>query len=128
MIARFGEVWVLTDAFNRIDIEREQRNEPGHFENLHFIYVSRTRWLRAEQVWPPAYLWTYTRWQRAAYRKACELHKSIRFDLVHVLTYVGFRVPGEFWRMDTPLVWGPVGGLENTPWRLLPAMGPRGAV
>jgi glycosyltransferase involved in cell wall biosynthesis len=30
--------------------------------------------------------------------------------------------------MPMPLVWGPIGGLENTPWRYLPAMGWRGAI
>ena len=128
MIARFGETWVLTDAVNREEIERETSREPARYDNLHFIYVPRTRWLNAEKVWPPAYLWTYRLWQREAYKMARELHDKIGFNLVHVVTYVGFRVPGPFWKMEIPLVWGPIGGLENTPWRLLPAMGLRGAI
>jgi glycosyltransferase involved in cell wall biosynthesis len=128
MIARFGETWVLTDAANREDIERETSRDPSRYENLHFIYIPRTRWLRAEKFWPPAYLWTYRLWQREAYKLGCELHDKIGFSLVHVVTYVGFRVPGPFWKMDIPLVWGPIGGLENTPWRLLPAMGVGGAI
>ena len=127
MIARFGETWVLTDADNREEIERETSRDRARYNNLHFVYVPRTRWLKAEKVWPPAYLWTYRLWQREAYKAACELHDKIKFSLVHVVTYVGFRVPGPFWKMDIPLVWGPIGGLENTPWRLLPAMGVRGA-
>jgi glycosyltransferase involved in cell wall biosynthesis len=128
MIARFGETWALTDAANREDIERETSRDPSRYENLHFVYVPRTRWLKTEKFWPPAYLWTYRCWQREAYKLGCELHDKIGFSLVHVVTYVGFRVPGPFWKMDIPLVWGPIGGLENTPWRLLPAMGPRGAI
>ncbi len=128
MIARFGETWVLTDAVNREDIERETSRDRTRYENLHFVYVARSRWLNAEKLWPPAYLWTYRAWQRAAYKVGCELHDKIGFNLVHVVTYVGFRVPGPFWKMDIPLVWGPIGGLENTPWRLLPAMGLRGAI
>ena len=128
MIARFGESWVLTDAANREDIERETSRDQSRYENLHFVYVPRTRWLKAERVWPPSQLWTYRLWQREAYKTGCELHNKIGFSLVHVVTYVGFRVPGPFWKMDIPLVWGPIGGLENTPWRLLPAMDPRGAI
>jgi glycosyltransferase involved in cell wall biosynthesis len=128
MIARFGETWVLTDAANREDIERETSRDQSRYENLHFVYVPRTRWLKAERVWPPSYLWTYRLWQREAYKIGCELHDKIKFSLVHLVTYDGFRVPGPFWKMDIPLVWGPIGGLENTPWRLLPAMGPRGAI
>jgi glycosyltransferase involved in cell wall biosynthesis len=128
MIARFGETWVLTDAANREDIERETSRDQSRYENLHFVYVPRARWLKAERVWPPSYLWTYKLWQREAYKIGCELHDKIGFSLVHVVTCVGFRVPGPFWKMDIPLVWGPIGGLENTPWRLLPAMGLRGAI
>ena len=128
MIARFGETWVLTDALNREEIERETSRDRSRYENLHFVYVPRKRWLNAEKLWPPAYLWTYRLWQREAYKAGCELHDKIGFNLVHVITYVGFRVPGPFWKMEIPLVWGPIGGLENTPLRLLPAMGLRGAI
>jgi glycosyltransferase involved in cell wall biosynthesis len=128
MIARFGETWVLTDIANREDIERETSQDPSRYEDLHFIYVPRTRWLKAEKVWPLSHLWTYKIWQREAYKIASELHDKIGFSLVHVVTCVGFRVPGPFWKIDVPLVWGPIGGLENTPWRLLPAMGVCGAI
>jgi glycosyltransferase involved in cell wall biosynthesis len=80
------------------------------------------------RLWPPYYLWTYRQWQKDAYKLGKRLHETIRFDLVHQLTYVGFRVPGYLWKLDAPFVWGPVGGLQNTPWKFLPAMGPRGAI
>jgi glycosyltransferase involved in cell wall biosynthesis len=72
--------------------------------------------------------WSYKLWQRDAYKLAKKLHHKIRFDLVHQLTFVGFRFPGHLWKLGIPFVWGPIGGLENTPWRLLPTMGPRGAM
>ena len=59
---------------------------------------------------------------------AQRLQAEIGFDLVHLITFVGFRFPGQFWKMDIPLVWGPIGGLENTPWRFLPSMGPSGCL
>jgi glycosyltransferase involved in cell wall biosynthesis len=52
----------------------------------------------------------------------------MRFDIVHQLTYVGFRVPGLLWKLDAPFVWGPIGGLEQTTWALLPALGIRGCL
>ncbi len=70
----------------------------------------------------------YARWQRDAYRVALDLLKVQSFGLAHQLTYVGFRFPGHLWRLGLPFVWGPIGGLENTPWKLLPAMGLKGAV
>ena len=32
---------------------------------------------------------------------------------------VGFREPGYMWKLPIPFVWGPVGGLGLTDWRLL---------
>ena len=47
---------------------------------------------------------------------------------MHQVTYVGFRVPGLLWQIDAPFVWGPIGGLEQTSWSLIPALGVRGGV
>ena len=68
----------------------------------------------------------YRLWQRDAFKIAKELHREIKFDIVHQLTYVGFRFPGHLWKLDIPFVWGPIGGLENTPWRFLPKFGLNG--
>ena len=70
----------------------------------------------------------YKLWQRDAYRLASELHKQHQFDLVHQLTYVGFRFPGHLWKLNIPFVWGPIGGIENTPWRFLPSLGLHGCI
>lgn len=126
-IAETHEVWVLTDARHRQEIETSLRDAPDLQRNLHFVYVLRRRWRTFEKLWPPAYLSTYRRWQREAFKISVGLHQRVGFDLVHVITYVGFRVPGPFFRLGIPFVWGPIGGLENTPWRFLPWLGLRGA-
>jgi glycosyltransferase involved in cell wall biosynthesis len=127
-IARHHEVWVLTDEINKGDIEKKNAEDYKRYKNIHFHYVPRTRLLRLEKIWPPSYLWTYQMWQRDAYKLAVELHKEIGFDLAHQLTYVGFRNPGFLWKMNIPFVWGPIGGLENTPWLFLPTLGFNGFV
>jgi glycosyltransferase involved in cell wall biosynthesis len=127
-IAQTHEVWVLTDPRHRGDIERTIDREPDRRRNLHFVYVRRYRWRRLEAVWPPAYLATYRIWQQHAFVAASALQREVKFDLVHTITYVGFRVPGPFFRLGIPLVWGPIGGLENTPWRFLPKLGLNGGL
>jgi glycosyltransferase involved in cell wall biosynthesis len=72
--------------------------------------------------------WAYRSWLISAFVFGRQLHREIDFDLVQQVTYVGFRFPGRLWKLNIPFVWGPIGGLENTPWRLLPTMGPRGAM
>jgi glycosyltransferase involved in cell wall biosynthesis len=41
---------------------------------------------------------------------------------------IGYREPGYLWKMNKPLVWGPIGGFQMTPWKLLPSMGLKGFV
>jgi glycosyltransferase involved in cell wall biosynthesis/peptidoglycan/xylan/chitin deacetylase (PgdA/CDA1 family) len=66
-------------------------------------------------------------WHRQAFRAARALHERVRFDLVHQLTWCGYREPGYLWRLGVPFVWGPVGGTQNYPWRFLASAGWRGA-
>jgi len=137
-IARSHDVWVLCADWQRESIERFVARNPGKFANLRFVYVSPKPWHYTDSHWlwrkcessilKPLVHASYRLWQRDAYAEALELHRSIGFDLAHQLTFVGFRFPGHLWKLGIPFVWGPIGGLENTPWRLLPTMGPRGAM
>jgi glycosyltransferase involved in cell wall biosynthesis len=126
-IAVNHEVWTLTVDSNQKDIEKEISLNPRCYKSVRFFYIPRTRWLTLEKLWPPSYLWTYQLWQRTAYQAGLKLHQAIKFDLTHQLTYVGFRTPGYLWKLDIPFVWGPIGGLENTPWRYFPMLGLSGA-
>lgn len=128
-ISRYHDLWVLTGDQDRRDIEEELLRRPELRERIRFHYVPRIRYRTAEKLWPPVYLYTYKhQWQRDAYDVGRRLHEEIGFDIVHQLTYVGFRVPGLLWQLDAPFVWGPIGGLEQTTWALLPALGVRGGL
>jgi len=70
----------------------------------------------------------YLSWLKDAYHLAVQLHRKYHFDLVHQLTYVGYRFPGRLWKLDIPFVWGPTAGIRNTPWRFLPSLGLRGGL
>ncbi|GIW73118.1 MAG: hypothetical protein KatS3mg102_2660 [Planctomycetota bacterium] len=135
--ARRHEVHVITAAFQRADIERWYAQEGRHAPRLHFHYVPERRWhYRPSARWrrvedsllKPLMNLAYAGWLREAGRLARRLHARHRFDLLHVLTYVGFRFPGRYWRLPIPLVWGPIGGLEDVPWRVLPWLGAAGAL
>lgn len=137
MIAKRHDVHVITAAYQREPIERWAAEHPGELDGISFHYVSHKWW-----HYSPTPGWTfiessalkpimnlaYGSWLKEAHRVAANLHSEHRFDLVHLVTYVGFRFPGRYWRMDLPLVWGPIGGLENTPWRFLPLFGVGGSI
>jgi hypothetical protein len=127
-ISKHHDLWILTGEQFREDIEAELSRRPELRNRMRFYYIPRDRYLRFEKIWPPSYLSTYRRWQRAAYEAGKRLHREVGFDVVHQLTYVGFRLPGMLWQLESPFVWGPIGGLEQTNWGLIPALGLRGAL
>ncbi len=136
-IAEHHDLHVVTAAYHEGDIEAALDAQPGLRERIQFYYVPQRAWhYRPTPFWKrieesivkPIMLMAYRSWQRSAYRFAVKLAARTKFDLVHVVTYVGFRFPGNFWKMPMPLVWGPIGGLENTPWRYFPALGTAGAI
>ena len=131
-IAKHHDVWVLTSEHNQNGIAAVLASDASLRKHYHPVYVRPFRHLQAVEwiehhIWPPIDLFVYKNiWQRRAYRVAQRLHDQIGFDVAHNLTYVGFRVPGYLWRLDIPFIWGPLGGLENTPWRFLPVLGLKG--
>lgn len=136
-IAAFCEVTVITAAFHRPAIEAQVAAAPAEHWSRRVVFVypparpwhyaPTPRWRRIEgSVLKPVMHRAYRGWQAEAARLAAGLVAGGGFDLTHQITYVGFRFPGGLWRLPLPFVWGPLGGLEDTPWRLFPALGPVG--
>ena len=110
--ARGLDVTVLTTVENREAIEDELRERP--LPDLHFHYVEMpTKRLRE------ATGSHYFVWQWMALRKARELAARRPFDVVHHVTYGSVHVPTQLWRLGIPVVFGPVGGGQTTPPKLL---------
>ncbi len=128
-ISKYHEVHVITEEFKwQKDIERKLEEDPMLRDNIKFYYIYKKRNKPLRKVWPPSYYWYYRQWQWKAYQLALALNEKENFDIVHQLNMVGFREPGYLWMMDKPFVWGPVGGMGITPWRMLPSMGPYGCI
>ncbi len=131
------QVTVITADFNSGDINRYLSQYEGSQENLRFVYVRnrpwhyrpRGLWLRIEESpAKPIMNLAYQDWLRCAFEDAEQEMTASQYDLVHLITYVGWRFPGSFYRLGIPFVWGPIGGLTNTPWRLLSILGLKGAL
>lgn len=121
------EVYAITNDEFTAEIRARAHELPG----VRFVFVpepaKRLRNL-LRRIWPPSYYWFYRWWQRRAYRVAKSLYAEQRFDAVHQLNMVGFREPGYLWKLPLPFVWGPIGGLDLTDWRLLGLLGFGGKV
>ena len=136
-VSRHFDVTVITAAFHRNGIERARATTDSWARAVRFEYVRHRSWHYAPTpLWfrvessllKPVMNQAYRLWLADAFALAKELAQSQRFDLVHQLTYVGYRFPGHLWRLGLPFVWGPLGGLEIVPWRLLRAMDASGIV
>lgn len=114
-LAEMGyDVWAITREVNREAIEAELLRQPR--ANLRFIYFENTRALK----WMTGirgYLYYYV-WQWGAYKKVAPIHKEIKFDLVHHVTWVSVRQPSFMGNLGIPFYFGPVAGGETAPWRL----------
>ncbi len=134
-IAQHADVEVLTAHHHRASVLRCLPGSGLCRVGFRFVpprpwhYRPSPGWRRIEgSILKPLMNWAYARWLDDALRVARRLHRARPFDLVHLVTYVGYRFPGRFWQLGIPFVWGPIGGLENTPWRFLPALGWSGAL
>jgi glycosyltransferase involved in cell wall biosynthesis len=127
-IARYHDVWLLTEAQRFAPVtESAIRTDQDLRNAVKVVGIPRER--RAERwLKSLAYYYTYEKWQRAALAQARELHRQVRFDVIHQLNMIGYREPGFLWSMDVPFVWGPIGGFAQMPWSYLRAMGASGAL
>lgn len=121
-MARYHEVWVMTQRANRPAIEAELARSPT--ERLHFEYFDLPWWparLRVDGTGVRFGLqWYYYCWQLAAVAPARRLTARVGFDLAHHVTNVKYWHPSVLGFVGVPFIWGPVGGGDSAPrpfWR-----------
>jgi glycosyltransferase involved in cell wall biosynthesis len=126
-IARLGhEVHILTRSNNVQAIQRGLAELDGLRLTVHgYDLPTWARWWKKGMRGVRLY---YVLWQWGAYRHARRLHSTLRFDLVHHITFGVFRHPSFMGRLGIPFVFGPIGGGESTPPGLLRSLPRRGRV
>ena len=104
-------VHVLTVTRDRLAIEEELQKNP--IPNLSFTFLEpslkKLKWGRGSH---------YLAWQFAAVAPARKLHAGDPFDLVHHITYGSIHVPSQLWRFGLPVIFGPVGGGQTSPFSM----------
>ena len=113
-IARFHEVWALTQEEDRLSIEQTLAEQP--VPGLHFRYVALPRWLTPLLKIQGGHQFYYYLWQIKAYLVARRLHKTVGFDLFHHITYANDWMASFIGALlPIPYVRGPGGGAHRTP-------------
>ena len=112
-MARFHDVWVLTRRNNRppIQAELDGRLAPS----LHFVYFDLPYWARFWKRSTFGLRLYYCLWQIGVLRVAIRLNRTLKFDLVHHVTFVNYWLPTWLGLLPVPFIWGPVGGGESMP-------------
>jgi len=120
-IARFHETWVISRANNREAIEKALTKSP--INNLHFVYVDLPEWARFWKKGRSGVHLYYYLWQFIAYRKARNISKNKRFDIVHHITFINMYMGPLLALLDVPFIWGPIGANPYIPMPFCKSLG-----
>src|ERR1700730_3638991 len=112
-MARYHDIWVITRANNRPPIEVELARNPQ--PRLHFVYYDLPYWSRLWKRGTHGVHLYYYLWQLCILAIARALHREVKFDLVHHVTFLRYGAPSFLCFVGVPFVWGPVGGGESAP-------------
>lgn len=119
---------IVAEKEFKTELEKYTREHPEKTKNITFHYIARTHHNVLRKIWPPSFYWFYRKWHKESLEFARELDRIENFDIVHHITLSGFREPGYLWKLKKPFVWGPIGGLTDTPWCLLHGLGWHGGI
>lgn len=85
-------------------------------DNLKFYYITLP--LGLEKLYTSSsigmYLY-YVLWQWFAYKKAKQLHKTIKFTLAHHVTWGSTQMGSFMYKLGVPFIFGPAGGGQRAP-------------
>ncbi len=116
-LAMHCKVHVITEGEWRDNIERELVRLP-QAGNIVFHYLPVPEKIR-RMCWDQGdwrFYRHYKKWQERALALARRIMAENLIDVIHQLNMIGFREPGMLWKIGgIPYIWGPVGGMENTP-------------
>jgi glycosyltransferase involved in cell wall biosynthesis len=119
-MARFHDVTVLTRANNAPAIQKELTRLEDTQPLPSFVYHDQDPIMLALKRRFHFIRFYYVYWQHTARRVISRLVQEETFDLLHHVTFATFRYPAAIWGHGVRCIWGPVGGIESIPVRLLP--------
>jgi glycosyltransferase involved in cell wall biosynthesis len=121
------QIWVLVCPAHRDAIASAVR-EDAALKEIRWVFPELAYW-PVKQGKEPRHSKTYNLlWQKAALRVATALHREVGFDVVHHLTWAGFRIPTFLGSLGPPLILGPIGGGETSPTALRDGFPLRGRI
>lgn len=117
-IARFNKVFAITRENNREAIEKFMLQNPDEvYKNITYLYFDLPYWMRFWKKGSRGAMLYYTLWQR----KIISFIKkqNIHFDIVHNVNFHNDWTPSYLWKLEKPMVWGPIGHHPIIPFQYL---------
>jgi glycosyltransferase involved in cell wall biosynthesis len=100
--------------FSSEELSRKAESIGIPASSLRFVAVKS--WMMSWPMPCDAIYWAgYRAWHDAALKVALAMHRENPFLLVHLVSYCGYREPGQWWKLGIPFIWGPIGGTQNFP-------------
>ncbi|MDB5148445.1 MAG: glycosyltransferase [Mucilaginibacter sp.] len=121
------ELWVLygiSDAHMGDTQTMRGFLDENSIPNVHFIEVQPGFIARSINLLNKAglgwfFYFAYYLWQKEAFKRGQKLLETVDIDVLHQLGPIGYREPGFLYKLDKPMVWGPIGGMMVIDQRLL---------
>lgn len=112
---REHEVWaVIADAHRYRELTEPvlKKNPLPNFHPVFFKLPPAFRWMSGRGSTVAIH---YHLWQERLRRLAGDLHRQVKFDLVHHVTFGRYWSPSGLRELSLPFIWGPVGAAETPP-------------
>ncbi len=124
---REHNIYVITRLNNKSNIETYlDKNNPNH--KINFIYYDLPSFfIKLKKRFKCTRIY-YFIWQCFIFKKCLNLHKKIKFDVIHHITFGGLRHFSLLGEIDANTIIGPLGGSETSPRWLRRYIGFKGFV
>lgn len=107
-IARFNKVIAITRENNRPAIEKFMKENPDAvYDNITYLYFDLPYWMRFWKKGGRGAMLYYTMWQRGIVSFIKK--QKVDFDIVHNVNFHNDWTPSYLWKLEKPMVWGPIG-------------------
>ena len=113
-IARYNKVIAITRKNNKEMIDHYMNhNQDEVFKNITFLYFDLPYWLRFWKKGGRGAMLYYYLWQKriVPFIKKQNLH----FDITHNVNFHNDWTPSSLWKLNKPMVWGPIGHHPEIP-------------
>lgn len=127
-LSRDHDLWVLAHGNDRPAIEEAVQAGELSAGVRFYYHHDKPHWWKNRTLSRIKAWRDYEQWSRSVEATARRLEAEVGFDVVHHVTLASWRVPCRLWRLGIPFVWGPLGGAEKFPLRLLSTISPTARV